>query len=107
MSDLSDSSNKRLQHSVADLIQQLCFNHSSSSPGFIAANSDYDPVTDSSILQNTLVHYGLPAISASTILLIAVFLLGDRPTMQLLAFGFAAFDIIVVPQFLKRAFEPE
>jgi hypothetical protein len=64
-------------------------------------------VTSPSILQNPLVHYVPAVVSASTILLVAVFLLGDRPTMQLIAFGIAALDIIVTPQVLKRAFEPE
>ena len=53
------------------------------------------------ILGKPLVHYGLPAISASVVVLIAFTLLDG--TIQLAALGIAAVELLVVPQVLKRA----
>jgi len=55
----------------------------------------------SSILQNPVVHYGLPAINAVVIALIAFVLLDG--TVRLAALGVAAVEVLVVPQVLKRA----
>jgi hypothetical protein len=54
-----------------------------------------------SILQNPVVHYGLPAINAVVIALIAFVLLDG--TVRLAALGVAAVEVLVVPQVLKRA----
>ena len=53
-----------------------------------------------SILQNPVVHYGLPAINAVVIALIAFVLLDE--TVRLAALGVAV-ELLVVPQVLKRA----
>jgi len=54
-----------------------------------------------SILQNPVVHYGLPAINAVVIAFIAFVLLDG--TVRLAALGVAAVEVLVVPQVLKRA----
>jgi hypothetical protein len=55
----------------------------------------------SSILQNPVVHYGMPVMSAGIVVLVALTLLDG--TMQLAALGIAAVEILVTPQILKRA----
>ena len=55
----------------------------------------------SSVLQNPLVHYGMPLLSASVIVLVAFAFLDG--TMQLVAFGMAALEILVAPQIIQRA----
>ena len=55
----------------------------------------------SSILQNPLVHYGIPVMNAGIVVVVALTLLDG--TMQLAALGIAAVEILVTPQILKRA----
>lgn len=54
-----------------------------------------------SILERPVFHYGMPAMSASVVGLVALAFLDG--TMQLAAFGIAAVELLVVPQVLKRA----
>jgi hypothetical protein len=54
-----------------------------------------------SILQNPIVHYGVPAINAVIIAIMAFVLLDGA--IQLAALGIAAVEIFVAPQILKRA----
>ncbi|MFC7078245.1 hypothetical protein [Haloarcula halophila] len=54
-----------------------------------------------SILQSPLVQYGLPAINAVIITVIAFAFLDG--TIRWAALGIAALEVIVVPQILKRA----
>ena len=55
----------------------------------------------SSVLQNPLVHYGMPAMSAGVVVVVALTLLDG--TMQLAALGIASIEVLVTPQILKRA----
>jgi len=55
----------------------------------------------SSVLQNPLVHYGIPVMNAGIVVVVALTLLDG--TMQLAALGIAAVEILVTPQILKRA----
>jgi hypothetical protein len=72
---------------------------------FVKSHFYYDALVWSlcmpSILQKPLVHYGLPAVSASIVVLIAFVLLDG--TIQLAALGIAAVELLVAPQILKRA----
>ena len=55
----------------------------------------------SSVLENPVVHYGMPAMSAGLVVVVALTLLDG--TMQLAALGIAAVEVLVTPQILKRA----
>lgn len=54
-----------------------------------------------SIFQNPIVRYGLPAVNAAIIAVIAFVLL--EGTVRWVALGIAVLEVLVVPQVLKRA----
>lgn len=55
----------------------------------------------SSAFTNPLVRYGMAATNAGVVAVIALTVL--EGTMQLVALGIAALEVLVVPQILKRA----
>jgi hypothetical protein len=54
-----------------------------------------------SIFQNPIVRFGLPAVNAAIIAVIAFVLL--EGTVRWVALGIAVLEVVVVPQVLKRA----
>ena len=54
------------------------------------------------LFRNPLFRWGLPTMSALVIVATAFFLVDDR-MFQLMMFAFAAADLLVTPQILKRA----
>lgn len=54
-----------------------------------------------SVLENPVVHYGVPIVNAAIIVAIALTLLDG--TVRWVALGIAAVEVVVTPQILKRA----
>jgi hypothetical protein len=54
-----------------------------------------------SVLENPIVHYGVPIFNAAIIAAIALTLLDG--TVRWVALGIAALEVVVAPQILKRA----